>query len=196
MALEVNMKKILLGIVIIICICVITIFGVNYMSASETAKVSDVSANQAATTVIQASGGESEIEIGSGNGTGGSTVTIPVSVNTVPEKGIGSFNFNIKYDTGILEAVEVKPGAALVSDADFDYTINNETGTVTFLFACSNNGKDSVTKPGVITNLSFKIKENAKKGVAPIASDTSGAFGDTAFNRINAVFKEGGIKVD
>ncbi len=191
------MKKILLVVLIIICISVLTIFGVNYMSASETASVPASTENQpAAVTSSKATGGESEIAIGSGDGTVGSSVTIPLTVNTVPEKGIGSFNFNIKYDTGILEVAEVKPGDALVSGADFDYMINAETGTVSFLFTCSNDGKDSITKPGVITNISFKIKENAKKGVTQITSGTPGAFGDISLNRINAVFKEGGIKVD
>ena len=191
------MKKTLLVILIIICISVLTIFGVNYMSASETAGVPASTVTQpAAVTGTKASGGESEIAIGSGDGTAGSAVTIPVTVNTVPEKGIGSFNFNIKYDTGILEVAEVKPGDALVSGADFDYMINAETGTVSFLFTCSNDGKDSITKPGVITNISFKIKENVKNGVTEITSGASGTFGDISLNRINAVFKEGVIKVD
>ncbi|AEY66033.1 cohesin domain-containing protein [Clostridium sp. BNL1100] len=141
-------------------------------------------------------GGEAEISIGKASGATGSTVTIPVKLNNLPEKGIGSFNFNIKYDTDALEVVEVKPGEIFGSNnSNFDYTVIDTTGLVSFLYTSSNSGKDAVTKPGVITNITFKIKSNAKKGSIKISQGTSGAFGDTALKKINPVFSEGEITV-
>ncbi len=141
-------------------------------------------------------GGKAEISIGKTSGATGSTVTIPVKLNNLPEKGIGSFNFNIKYDTDALEVVEVKPGEIFGSNnSNFDYTVIDTTGLVSFLYTSSNSGKDAVTKPGVITNITFKIKDNAKKGSIKISQGTSGAFGDTALKKINPVFTEGEITV-
>ncbi|ACL75112.1 cohesin domain-containing protein [Ruminiclostridium cellulolyticum] len=141
-------------------------------------------------------GGEAEISIGKVSGATGSTVTIPVKLNNLPKKGIGSFNFNIKYDTDALEVVEVKSGEIFGSNnSNFDYTVIDTTGLVSFLYTSSNSGKDAVTKPGVITNITFKIKDNAKKGSIKISQGTSGAFGDTELKKINPVFTEGEITV-
>lgn len=141
-------------------------------------------------------GGEAEISIGKVSGATGSTVTIPVKLNNLPEKGIGSFNFNIMYDKDALEVVEVKPGEIFGSNnSNFDYTVIDTTGLVSFLYTSSNSGKDAVTKPGVITNITFKIKDSAKKGSIKISKGTAGAFGDTALKKINPVFTEGEITV-
>ncbi len=140
-------------------------------------------------------GGEAEISIGKASGATGSTVTIPVKLNNLPKSGIGSFNFNIKYDTEALEVVEVKPGEIFGSNnSNFDYTVIDTTGLVSFLYTSSNSGKDAVTKPGVITNITFKIKDKAK-GTIKISQGTSGAFGDTELKKINPVFTEGEITV-
>ncbi len=141
-------------------------------------------------------GGEAEISIGKVSGSTGSTVTIPVKLNKLPEKGIGSFNFNIKYDKDALEVAEVKPGEIFGSNnSNFDYTVIDTTGLVSFLYTSSNSGKDAITKPGVITNITFKIKDSAKKGSIIVSRGTAGAFGDTALKKINAVFTEGEITV-
>ncbi|WP_024834591.1 cohesin domain-containing protein [Ruminiclostridium josui] len=141
-------------------------------------------------------GGEAEISIGKASGATGSTVTIPVKLNNLPKKGIGSFNFNIKYDTDALEVVEVKPGEIFGSNnSNFDYTVIDATGLVSFLYTSSNSGKDTVTKSGVITNITFKIKDNAKKGTIKISKGTAGAFGDTELKKINPVFTDGEITV-
>lgn len=167
------------------------------MSSSEPTSVSEVNKNKApAASSIKATGGETEIEIGSGEGSADSTVTIPVKAKTVPEKGIGSFNFSIKYDKDTLEVVEVKQGDVFEGKSDFDYTIIDSTGTISFLFTSSNSGNDFIKKPGTVTNLSFKVKKDAKKGVTKITSGTSNTFGDISLNRINAKFKEGEIKVN
>lgn len=141
-------------------------------------------------------GGEAEIAIGTASGTAGSTVTIPVNIKNVPAKGIGSFNFNIKYDTSALEVAEVKPGDVFGSNnSNFDYTVIDTTGLISFLFTSSNSGKDAITKPGDIINITFKIKSNAKKGAVKISHGTSGAFGDVELKKINPVFTEGEITV-
>jgi len=160
---------------------------------SESANSSAVSSN---TVKNEAPGGKAEIVIGSVSGAAESTVLIPISVKTVPDKGIGSCNFNIKYDTNILEVVDVLPGDAIGNNiANLDYSNIDVTGIVSFLYTSSNNGKDSITKPGVITNVKFKIKKDAKKGVYKISNGTTGAFGDVSLNKINAVFTEGEITV-
>ncbi len=191
----VNMKKILLGI-LIICILVVSIWGVNKYTSSS--KASSENANKpAASSNTPISGGNTEITIGSGSGAPDSVITIPISVKTVPDKGIGSFNFNIKYDASILEAVEVKPGELFAgSSSDFDYKITADSGLISFLFTSSSSTEDLITKPGVLTNISFKVKKDAKTGTTKISNDNTGAFGDSALNRIKAAFTEGEIKVN
>jgi cytoskeletal protein RodZ len=160
-------------------------------SASSKSGAADKSASKDKTP-----GGNAQIEIGKVSGTADSTVTVPVSVKTVPSNGIGSFNFNIKYDTSILEVVEVKPGDAFGSNnSNFDYTVIDTTGLVSFLYTSSNSGKDAITKPGVITNITFKVKKDAKKGATKITRGTAGAFGDVSLKKINPEFIDGEITV-
>jgi hypothetical protein len=200
------MKKVILLILIVICIGVLSIWVVSRFqadsnTATSSATITSVSANKSAvssnTIKNEATGGKAEIIIGSGSGTSESTILIPISVKTLPEKGIGSCNFNITYDTNILEAVEVIPDdAAGKNIANIDYSIIKETGIVSFLFTSSSNGKDSITKPGVITNVKFKIKKDAKKGVTKVSNGTTGAFGDVSLNKINVVFTAGEITIN
>ncbi|MHB8061893.1 MAG: cohesin domain-containing protein [Ruminiclostridium sp.] len=193
------MRKVILAILVIICVCILTIWAVNRYTSDSVA--STASANNAVvssdTSKIEALAGKTEVVIGSGSGTAEATVMIPISVKTVPEKGIGSCNFNIKYDTETLEVVEVLPGDAIGSKAsNLDYSIINVTGMVNFLFTSSNNGEDSITAPGVISNIKFKIKKDAKKGITKVERGTPGAFGDVSLNKINAVFTDGEITVN
>lgn len=163
---------------------------INQASANKT----DVAAN---TSKKVALGGTADITIGSVSGILGSTVIVPISIKTVPEKGIGSCNFNIKYDTEILEVVEVTPGNAIGKNTtNLDYSILDSAGMISFLFTSSNDGKDSITKAGEFINIKFKIKEDAKKGITKITREIAGAFGDTSLNKVDAVFTEGEITVN
>lgn len=163
---------------------------------SKTSSAAKSSTADKSTSKSKAEGGSTEIEIGKVSGAADSTVTVPVSVKTVPSNGIGSFNFNIKYDTSILEVVEVKPGDVFGSNnSNFDYTVIDTTGLVSFLYTSSNSGKDIITKPGVITNITFKVKKDAKKGATKITRGTAGAFGDKSLKKINPEFKDGEITV-
>lgn len=159
--------------------------------------VSDSSApSTSSTSDNKATGGNTELSIGSGNGAAESTVIIPISIKTVPKEGIGICNFNIKYDTDILEVVEVLPGDAIEKNSsNLEYKIVDSTGLVVFLFSSSSDGKDSITKPGVISNVKFKIKKDAKKGVTKVTRGTAGAFVGVSGDKINAEFTDGEITV-
>lgn len=136
------------------------------------------------------------ISIGTASASSEETVIIPVNVDTVPKDGIGSCNFNIKYDTNVLEVVEVLPGD--ITDnigSSLEYSVIETTGMVSYLFTSSSNGKDAITKPGVITNIKFKVKKDAQKGATAIANGTAGAFGDTSLKKITATFNSGEINV-
>ena len=139
---------------------------------------------------------KAEVEIGSGEGAAESTVTVPINVKSVPENGIGSCNFSVKYDASILEAVEVIPGDLIGKNtSNLDYSILDSTGIVSFLFASSNDGKDSISKSGELVKIKFKIKKDAKKGLTKITKELNGVFGDTSLKKVDAVFTQGGITI-
>ncbi|PYG86540.1 cohesin domain-containing protein [Ruminiclostridium sufflavum DSM 19573] len=140
--------------------------------------------------------GDVIITIGSGNASAEQTVVIPVSMDTVPKAGIGSCNFNIKYDTKVLEVVEVLPGDITKNiEANLEYSVIETTGMVSYLFTSSNDGKDAITKPGVLTKIKFKVKKDAEKGATAITNGTAGAFGDNSLNKISATFNSGELTV-
>lgn len=205
------MKKAILIFLVIIFAGILVVFGLGKIKSDSdttsakqtTADIKDISQPSAKTEVTadtskkEALGGTADITIGSVSGTLGSTVIVPISIKTVPEKGIGSCNFNIKYDTEILEAVEVTPGDAIGKNtANLDYSILDSAGKISFLFTSSSDGKDSITKTGEFINIKFKIRENAKKGITKITREIAGAFGDTSLNKVDAVFTEGEITVN
>ncbi|QNU67292.1 cohesin [Ruminiclostridium herbifermentans] len=216
------MKKTIL-IVSIIIVCGLAIFGiVKLTSNSDNSSVADNAAatitvddqttasnsesdtkdtNDASTSSTDAASnevvkGDVEITIGSATASAEETVIIPVKVETVPEAGIGSCNFNIKYDTNVLEVVEVLPGDITENiDSSLEYSVIETTGMVSYLYTSSSNGKDTITKPGIISNIKFKIKKDAQKGTTTITNGTAGAFGDNSLNKITATFTRGEINV-
>lgn len=140
--------------------------------------------------------GDTVISIGSASASAEETVIIPVKIDTVPKDGIGSCNFNIKYDTNVLEVAEVLPGDITENiDSNLEYSVIETTGMVSYLFTCSSNGKDAITKPGIITNIKFKVKKDAQKGATTITNGTAGAFGDNSLKKISATFNSGEINV-
>jgi hypothetical protein len=140
--------------------------------------------------------GDAVISIGSASASAEETVIIPVKVDTVPKAGIGSCNFNIKYDTNVLEVVEVLPGDITENiGSSLEYSVIETTGMISYLYTSSSNGKDSIIKPGVITNIKFKVKKDAQKGATSITNGTAGAFGDNSLNKITATFNSGEINV-
>lgn len=140
--------------------------------------------------------GDVVVSIGSEKAQTEQTVTIPVSIEAVPKAGIGSCNFNIKYDTKVLEVVEVLPGDITENiSSNLEFANIETTGMISYLFTSSNNGKDAITKPGVISNIKFKVKKDAQKGATSITNGTTGAFGDTALNKITATFSNGEITI-
>ena len=140
--------------------------------------------------------GDVVVSIGSEKAQTEQTVTIPVSIEAVPKAGIGSCNFNIKYDSKVLEVVEILPGDITENIAsNLEFANIETTGMISYLFTSSNNGKDAITKPGVISNIKFKVKKDAQKGAISITNGTAGAFGDTSLNKITATFNNGEITI-
>ncbi len=140
--------------------------------------------------------GDTVVTIGSASASAEETVIIPVNIDKVPKAGIGSCNFNIKYDNNVLEVVEVLSGDITENiDSTLEYSVIETTGMISYLFTSSSNGKDAIAKPGVITNIKFKVKKDAQKGVTTITNGTAGAFGDNSLNKITAGFNTGEINV-
>lgn len=140
--------------------------------------------------------GDVVVSIGSGDASSEETLVIPVKIDTVPKAGIGSCNFNIKYDTSVLEVVEVLPGDITENIAsNLEFANIETTGMISYLFTSSNNGKDAITKPGVISNIKFKVKKDAQKGTTELTNGTAGAFGDNSLNKITATFNNGVITI-
>jgi hypothetical protein len=140
--------------------------------------------------------GDTVISIGSASASAEETVIIPVNIDTVPKDGIGSCNFNVKYDTNVLEVVEVLPGDITENiGSSLEYSVIETTGMVSYLFTSSSNGKDAIAKPGVITNIKFKVKKDAQKGATTITNGTAGAFGDNSLKKVTATFNSGEINV-
>ena len=140
--------------------------------------------------------GDVIVSIGSEKAQTEQIVTIPVSIEAVPKAGIGSCNFNIKYDSKVLEVVEILPGDITENiSSTLEFANIESTGMVSYLFTSSNNGKDAITKPGVISNIKFKVKKDAQKGATSLNNGTAGAFGDTSLNKITATFNNGEITI-
>jgi hypothetical protein len=172
-------------------------------SSSTNSNSSSSASNESANTGKSSSdsskatpGGKANITIGSVSGAIGSTVIVPISVTSIPEKGIGSCNFSIKYDTQILEAIEVTPGKLIGKNTNnFDHLIFADKGLISFLYTCSNDGKDAITKSGEFINIKFKIKDTAQTGFTQLIKQKGGAFGDTSLNKIDATFKDSEITI-
>ncbi len=172
----------------------------NAASTADTKDTKDASTSSTdateKSTSEETAKGDAMLSIGSASASAEETVIIPVKIDTVPKSGIGSCNFNIKYDTNVLEVVEVLPGDITENiGTSLEYSVIETTGMVSYLFTSSSNGKDTITKPGVITNIKFKVKKDAQKGATTIANGTAGAFGDNSLNKITATFNSGEINV-
>ena len=203
------MKKNLAIVLVVLCGCIIFTAGgcsknssndeTSSVKADSTIKTDSTantdSTDKTANASVKAEGGNMEISVGSVSGEPGSTVTLPINIKTLPKKGVGSCNFNIKYDTKVLEAVDVKPGNIIANAANIDFSIIDVTGMINFLFTSNNNGKNSIEKTGEFLQVEFKIKKDAKQGSTVVDRGTAGTFGDTALNKINVKFSGGNITV-
>lgn len=140
--------------------------------------------------------GDVVISIGSASATADETIVVPLSVDTVPKNGIGSCNFNIKYDNKALEVVEITPGNITKNiSSTLEFANIESTGMISYLFTSSTDGKDAITKPGIVSNIKFKVKKDAAKGKIELTNGTTGAFGDKSLNKITASFNNGQITI-
>lgn len=90
----------------------------------------------------------------------GSFFDVPVILSQVPEKGITAFVFSLKYDSSVLEFVDVTPAAMVTDLAEFDYYAGN-IGLINFLYAPRTS---FVTSDGVFVTVKLKVKEDAEPG--------------------------------
>ena len=141
--------------------------------------------------------GEVTIKIASFEGKAGEEITLPVSFVNVPENGISTINFELSYDSDILEVKSVIPGS-IVNNPEGNYggMAYPESGTIKLLFLdMAMNGKESIKSDGDFVNILLKIKDIAPIGTTSISVSDKGAFGDIKLSRINTYFVEGIINI-
>lgn len=138
------------------------------------------------------------VKIGAAKGALGDIVTVPVTFLNVRDVGnVGTFNFYIKYDKTLLEAVSVKPGDKIINpDVNYFSKIDANTGLITILFLDNTIGNELIKTDGIISNINFKIVGNDNTTV-PIVFKDGGAIGDGEFSKIVSVtFTNGSVTVD
>ncbi len=139
-----------------------------------------------------------DVKIGTAKGALGDIVTVPVTFSNVRYAGnVGTFNFYIKYDKTLLEAVSVKAGDKILNpDANYFAKIDANTGTISVIFLDYTLGNELITTDGIITNINFKIV-GTENTTVPVVFKDGGAFGDGEFRKIvHMTLANGSVTVD
>ncbi|MEJ6951342.1 cohesin domain-containing protein [Natronospora cellulosivora (SeqCode)] len=113
-----------------------------------------------------------KVEIGNGIEHRGEELTIPVEFSDVPAEGISSVDFKIDFDTSAFKVVEVSPGEIILDTSDFNSIVNNEEGTIDFVFS----SEDQIQSDGEFANISFEIQESCLFGPYEISASDIDAF--------------------
>jgi hypothetical protein len=134
------------------------------------------------------------VTVGTKEGNAGDTVTVPVTMANVVKAGnVGTCNFYLGYNTNLLEAVSVAPGAIITNaGVNFSSSINSTNGTISFLFLDNTIGNELITADGTFATITFKLKSTTTKVTTPVAFQTGGAFGNGAMAKIDPVTKVDG----
>ncbi len=143
----------------------------------------------------------SSVKIGTAKGTLGDTVTVPITISHVRYVGnVGCFNFDVKYDKTLLEAVSVKPGNVIINpDINFGSRITNTnttTGSISVVFLDNTIGDELITTDGILLNITFKII-GTKDTITPIVFGQTRAFGNGEMAKISYMyFANGSVTID
>ena len=136
------------------------------------------------------------VTIGTVQGAPGQAVSVPVTIAKVPSSGVTTFDMTIVYDSSVLEYVSYEPGSIIKNPSE-NFEINKEEdGKLRALFLDMTVENESITADGLIANLNFKIKSNAKAGTST-SVETSGksTFGDPDLSPIPAVVIGGKVEI-
>jgi hypothetical protein len=137
------------------------------------------------TNAYSASNGSVSIIVGSVEGTRGEIINVPVSFKGVGSQSINNCDFRLKFDSSVLEAVEVTPGA-IVKNAASNFSSNIiESSSIHFIYVDNSGFSDQITSDGLFANVKFRIKANAALGKYSL-SIKSISFGDIDLDEIRA----------
>ena len=136
------------------------------------------------------------VAVGKVEGKPGETVTVPVTLSKVPAKGIITANFSVTYDSNVLEYVSYEAGS-IVKNPDINLALHKETdGLIKVLFLDETMSDEYIANDGVMLNLTFKIKANAKAGTSTtIAIGEKPTFGDTSLTPIKLALVSGSVTI-
>lgn len=129
-----------------------------------------------------------DVEIGTAEGAQGDTVTVPITLSNVKDvNNVGTFNFYMGYDNTLLKAVSVEPGDVIINPStNFTYKINDNTGTISFIFLDCTIGDELITTDGILANVKFNILGTSNTET-PLVFKDGGAFGNGNMAKINNV---------
>ena len=100
----------------------------------------------------------------------GDIITIPITLSGIPESGLANFSYKLAYDSNVLEAVEINPGDIITNpDNNFMSGIFPDRNFLSVLFIdTALDDTETIKKGGVMTNIKFKVKDNASVGKSTI----------------------------
>jgi len=134
------------------------------------------------------------LSIGNASAQFGQEVIVPINLQNVTT--LSAFNFYVKFDSTRLELIQVLPGSIIPNSNDFDYGVTGDT--ITFLYDDGTGGDNPIINNGELALLKFRVKSNAKAGMAFVerVANTAESFGDKDLNRLTANWSNGYISVD
>jgi len=152
------------------------------------AKIAKVTLASGSVTVIPVIPEENElsVSIGKGSAETGETVVIPVTMKDVAKAGkVGTFGFNVLYDSNVLEAVKVEAGS-IVKNAAVNFSSQKNAGSISFLFLDNTIGDELIEEDGVVANITFKVLGTTAVET-PVTFKDGSVFGDAAMAKIAKV---------
>jgi len=162
--------------VLIFCMLVYILSGVNVFAADKDAII---------------------VDIGTASGYPGETVTISVRFSNVPNVGISNCDFAISFNADALTVSDVTSGA-IVPNPVKSFAYFDKEGEVALMFADPDPRKPIFIKEeGEFVAIDFKISEEAESGeydlkVAPV---NEGSFSDIDLEEFEKIYKSGKVIV-
>lgn len=100
----------------------------------------------------------------------GDIITVPITLSGKLELGLANFSYKLAYDSSVLEAIEITPGDIITNpDNNFMSGIFQDRNFLSVLFIdTALDDTETIKTGGVMTNIKFKVKDNAPVGKSPI----------------------------
>ncbi len=136
-----------------------------------------------------------ELNVGNAEGQAGDVVTVPVTLKNVGAvRNLCSSDLIINYDKASLEAVSVEPGDIAVNpEANFTTSIMPDAGMILVSFLDKTDGKELITKDGILANISFKVLRKSE-ATTPVTVNTSSSFA-SPFYRVSPNVTNGSVSI-